>query len=159
MLPRNGVNGGGLRSSSSRRDVLYCCGHCGYALNLSSSDRDTANIGSDEYGRSIRKGVVSFATIDESRFTQTDDLRCLPFFRSPRSWGIRRRRTRLLCRGCDALIGVATYAGDGSAASSSSGGSSSESNDAETTSESFRQYKIRIGALQPSDDAGALFFT
>ncbi|KAG6495446.1 hypothetical protein ZIOFF_043270 [Zingiber officinale] len=160
MLPRNcRYGGGGLTSSSSRRDVLYCCGHCGYALNLSSSDRDTANIGA-EYGRFIRKGVVSFATIDESRFTQTDDLRCLPYFRSPRSWGIRRRRTRLLCRGCGLLIGVATYAGDEFAASSPSGGSSSEGNDAETTSGSFRKYKIRIGALQPSDDdAAAPFFT
>ncbi|XP_042404620.1 uncharacterized protein LOC121994758 [Zingiber officinale] len=160
MLPRNcRYGGGGLTSSSSRRDVLYCCGHCGYALNLSSSDRDTANIGA-EYGRFIKKGVVSFATIDESRFTQTDDLRCLPYFRSPRSWGIRRRRTRLLCRGCGLLIGVATYAGDEFAASSPSGGSSSEGNDAETTSGSFRKYKIRIGALQPSDDdAAAPFFT
>ncbi|RRT76793.1 hypothetical protein B296_00007752 [Ensete ventricosum] len=86
------------------------CGRCGYALNLSSSNLNTAGIGA-EYRRAIRKGVVSFLAIDETRFTQADELRCLPYFRSHRSWGLLRRRTRLLCGGCGCLIGVA-YRGD-----------------------------------------------
>ncbi|RZS20293.1 hypothetical protein BHM03_00052792 [Ensete ventricosum] len=86
------------------------CGRCGYALNLSSSNLNTAGIGA-EYRRAIRKGVVSFLAIDETRFTQADELRCLPYFRSRRSWGLLRRRTRLLCGGCGCLIGVA-YRGD-----------------------------------------------
>ncbi|KAM0941257.1 hypothetical protein DsansV1_C17g0146861 [Dioscorea sansibarensis] len=60
-------------------DVTYSCGHCGYALNLCSSLRNTANIGS-KYGKTIKKGVISFSFIDESRFSQMDELRCLPFF-------------------------------------------------------------------------------
>ncbi|WOK96669.1 hypothetical protein Cni_G05376 [Canna indica] len=139
-----------LISSSSRRDVFYCCGRCGYELNLSSSNRNTANIGA-EYGKAIKKGIVSFVAIDESRFTQADDLRCLPYFRSRHSWGLRRRRTRLLCRRCGCLIGVATY-GESSSASSPSDGSS-ETNYPDTSS--FRKYKIKIGALQPATDESA----
>ncbi|KAG8044668.1 hypothetical protein GUJ93_ZPchr1247g22899 [Zizania palustris] len=52
---------------SSAKDVAYSCGYCGYALNLSSSTRNTANIGS-KYGKQIRKGVISFFAVDESRF-------------------------------------------------------------------------------------------
>ena len=33
------------------------CGYCGYTLNLSSSTRNTANIGS-KYGKQIKKGIV-----------------------------------------------------------------------------------------------------
>ncbi|RRT57918.1 hypothetical protein B296_00043126, partial [Ensete ventricosum] len=135
------------------RFPLGSCGHCGYALNLSSSDRNTAKIGV-EYGKALKKGVVSFVAIDESRFTQADELRCHPYFRSRRSWGLFRHQTRLLCRGCGSPIGVATYDGTSSPSSPSEG--SSESN--YPASSGSRKYKIKIGALQPSDDdaSGAL---
>ncbi|XP_037472399.1 uncharacterized protein At4g08330, chloroplastic-like isoform X2 [Triticum dicoccoides] len=90
----------------SAKDVAYSCGYCGYALNLSSSTRNTANIGS-KYGKQIRKGVVSFFAVDENRFTQTDEVSCTPYFRSRSSWGFFRRRTRLLCRKCNGHIGNA----------------------------------------------------
>jgi hypothetical protein len=63
------------------------CGYCGYALNLSSSARDTAGIGS-KYRKQIKKGVVAFVAVDESRFTLTDDITCMPYFRSRRAWGL-----------------------------------------------------------------------
>ncbi|XP_019227311.1 PREDICTED: uncharacterized protein At4g08330, chloroplastic-like isoform X2 [Nicotiana attenuata] len=43
---------------SSRRDVSYSCGSCGYELNLNSSSRNTASIGS-KYGKSIKKADAS----------------------------------------------------------------------------------------------------
>lgn len=142
---------------SSGKDVAYSCGYCGFALNLSSSTRNTANIGS-KYGKHIRKGVVSFFAIDESRFTQADEVSCTPYFRSSRSWGFFRNRTRLLCRKCGGHTGDA-YEDEGPALrdegpaddldmSSSSRGSSTSPR---------KKYVIKISALRPlSDDSGAL---
>ncbi|KAJ6997873.1 hypothetical protein NC653_014186 [Populus alba x Populus x berolinensis] len=56
----------------NQMEKLWCsCGICGYELNLSSSNRNTSTIGS-KYGKSIKRGKISFFFIDESRFTQTD---------------------------------------------------------------------------------------
>ncbi|XP_008793333.1 uncharacterized protein At4g08330, chloroplastic-like [Phoenix dactylifera] len=113
---------------SSHRDVTYSCGSCGFALNLSSSNRNTTSIGS-KYGKAIKKGVVSFFSIDESRFSQADELLCLPCsFNSKHSWGLFGRRTRLLCRKCGTFIGSASPIGPNSC----------------------RKYSIKISALQPS---------
>ncbi|CAO2195159.1 unnamed protein product [Urochloa humidicola] len=156
-----------LDSYSSIKDVTYSCGYCGYALNLSSSARDTAGIGS-KYRKQIKKGVVAFVAVDESRFTLADEVTCTPYFRSRRAWGLFRRRSRLLCRKCGGRIGSAyeeedrdTGLGDGDAfsddlrASSGSGGSGGGS-----SASSQRSYVIRIGALQPSsDDSDAVPFT
>ena len=131
------------------------CGYCGYALNLSSTMRNTADIGS-KYGKQIRKGVVSFFTIDESRFTQTDELRCMPYFHSSRSWGFIRNRTRLLCRKCSGHIGSAYEDED----STSCQGSDDLDMSSKGSSTSTRKiYVIKINALQPSsdDDSSALF--
>ncbi|XBI91322.1 hypothetical protein VPH35_028669 [Triticum aestivum] len=47
------------RQGSAMTSVTFSsCGYCGYTLNLSSSTRNTANIGS-KYGKQIRKGAVS----------------------------------------------------------------------------------------------------
>jgi hypothetical protein len=138
---------------------IYClfltgsCGYCGYALNLSSSARNTANIGS-KYGKQIRKVIVSFFAVDESRFTQTDEVSCMPYFHSSRSWGLFRKRTQLLCRKCGALIGNAyddedctLYDGIEDPDMCSKGGSTS----------TRKKYLIKINALQPSsDNSGAL---
>ena len=145
--------------------VTGSCGYCGYALNLSSSARDTAGIGS-KYRKQIKKGVVAFVAVDESRFTLTDEVTCMPYFRSRRAWGLLRRRSRLLCRKCGGRIGDAyeeedrdSGLSDGDAfsddlrASSGSGGSGSSAS-------SQRNYVIKISALQPSsDDSDAAAFT
>jgi len=146
--------------------VTGSCGYCGYALNLSSSARDTAGIGS-KYRKQIKKGVVAFVAVDESRFTLTDEVTCMPYFRSRRAWGLLRKRSRLLCRKCGGRIGDAYEEDrdsglcDGDAfsddlrASSGSGGSGSGS-----SASSQRNYVVKISALQPSsDDSDAAAFT
>ncbi|KAF0887495.1 hypothetical protein E2562_002226 [Oryza meyeriana var. granulata] len=157
-----------LDSYSSVKDVTYSCGYCGYALNLSSSTRNTANIGS-KYGKQIKKGVVSFFAVDESRFTQADEVACVPYFHSRRSWGLFRRRSRLLCRKCGGRIGSAYEEDDPAALSACDGGSddlrttSSGSSGGSTISSSVtsqKNYVIKINALQPSsDDSSAVAFT
>ncbi|XP_060673373.1 uncharacterized protein At4g08330, chloroplastic-like isoform X3 [Ziziphus jujuba] len=84
---KDGYLNGGHRpslSSTSIRDVSYSCGTCGYELNLSSSNRNTSTIGS-KYGKSIKRGIISFIYIDDSRFTQVDEIQCIPHF-SKHSW-------------------------------------------------------------------------
>ncbi|XP_022773258.1 uncharacterized protein At4g08330, chloroplastic-like isoform X2 [Durio zibethinus] len=116
--------------------ILSCsCGSCGYELNLSSSSRNTATIGS-KYGKSIKRGIISFFNIDESRFTQVDEFQCVPYF-SKHSWGLFRRRTKLLCRKCGNHIGNAFILG----------GSDSPSGNEVS---GHRKYDVRIRALQPS---------
>ncbi|KAJ0051337.1 hypothetical protein Pint_03145 [Pistacia integerrima] len=56
----------------SQADVSYSCGSCGYPLNLSSLNRIASGIGS-EYQKSIKKGFISFLSVDLSRFTQVDE--------------------------------------------------------------------------------------
>lgn len=135
--------------------ILSCsCGSCGYELNLSSSSRNTATIGS-KYGKSIKRGIISFFSIDESRFTQVDEFQCVPYF-SRHSWGLFRHRTKLLCRKCGNHIGNAY-------AEKTSGyplvldkSNSSPSNEVS----SRRKYNVRIRALQPSSaqELGTLHF-
>lgn len=151
-----------LDSYCSVQDVTYSCGYCGYALNLSSSARDTATIGYSKYGKQIRKGVVAFHAVDETRFTQADEVTCAPYLRPGRSWswGLFRRRSRLLCRKCGARIGAAYNQedNDDTAAGLSACGGGSDDDDLRTSSGDSggasrrRSYVIRIGALQPSSD-------
>nr|GLL19730.1 uncharacterized protein At4g08330, chloroplastic-like [Ipomoea trifida] len=104
-------------NTSTDRDVTYRkesvvidgrCGCCRYALNLSSCNRNTCVIGSG-YDKAMKKGVISFLCIDETRFTHITKFRCLPYFRSKHSWGLFRRHTKLLCRDCGTYIGTASY--------------------------------------------------
>ncbi|CAL0307861.1 unnamed protein product [Lupinus luteus] len=122
----------------SHRDVHYSCGTCGYELNLSSSNRNTSSIGS-KYSKFIKRGIMSFFNIDDSRFTQVDEIQCLPYF-TRHSWGLFRRRTKLLCRKCGNHIGNSH-----NGFASSSGDSSPITNSSNET-----KYDIRIRALQPS---------
>ncbi|KDP32801.1 hypothetical protein JCGZ_12093 [Jatropha curcas] len=130
-------------SSASLRDVSYSCGTCGYELNLSSSNRNTSTIGS-KYGKSIKRGIISFFNIDESRFTQTEEVQCIPYF-SKNSWGLFRRRTKLLCRKCGNQIGIA-YDDETLAYPIVSDGSDSSS----VNESKRRKYDVKIRALQPS---------
>ncbi|CAA7398191.1 unnamed protein product [Spirodela intermedia] len=133
---------------SSWREVSYSCGSCGYKLNLSSSNRNTSNFGS-KYGKAIKKGVISFLAIDESRFSKKEECRCVPYFISKRTWGIFRRRTKLLCQKCGNLVGVAYEEDDPSCAASESSGAAVHG-----------KYKIKIRALQPlTDDEPAVPFS
>ncbi|KAL5075727.1 hypothetical protein RYX36_014711 [Vicia faba] len=139
-------------SSSSRnhsqRDVRYSCGSCGYDLNLSSSNRNKSSIDS-KYGKSIKRGIISFFNIDDTRFTQVDEIECAPHF-SKHLWGLFRRKTKLRCRKCCNHIG---YAYNGYTSSPSfilvpSNGT--EPSPSSTVTPSQVKYKIRIRALQPS---------
>lgn len=137
-------------SSASQRDVRYSCGACGYELNLSSSNRNTTSIGS-KYGKSIKRGIISFFNIDDSRFTQVDEIQCAPHFHK-HSWGLFRRRTKLLCRKCGNHIGNAYNGFTSSFPLVTDGEESSPSSKVS----SGVKYDIRIRSLQPSssDESG-----
>ncbi|XP_021759744.1 uncharacterized protein At4g08330, chloroplastic-like [Chenopodium quinoa] len=142
------LTGSYKESFASQRHVSYSCGACGYELNLSSSNRNTATIGS-KYGKSIKRGIISFFQIDESRFMKVDEIRCVPYFISKNSWGLFRRRTKLLCRKCGNNVGEAYDDKNSSYPIVPDGSSTSEVG-------TPRKFDIRIRALQPSstDQAG-----
>ncbi|XP_058724517.1 uncharacterized protein At4g08330, chloroplastic [Vicia villosa] len=138
-------------SSASQRDVRYSCGSCGYELNLSSSNRNTTSIGS-KYGKSIKRGIISFFNIDDNRFTQVDEIQCVPHFHK-HSWGLFRRRTKLLCRKCGNHIGNAYNGFTSSLPLVSDGAESSPSSKAAGSV----KYDIRIRSLQPSSSGESGF--
>ena len=84
-------------------------------------------------------------SIDESRFTQVDELQCVPHF-SKQSWGLFRLRTKLLCRKCGNHIGNVYNDHSSSFSLAPDGAESSLGNEAST----HTKYDIRIRALQPS---------
>lgn len=137
-----------VKQSAALSVCLCSCGSCGYELNLNSSSRNTASIGS-KYGKSIKKGMISFLSIDESRFTQVEEFKCVPFFFSKRSWGLFQRRTKLLCRKCGNDIGIAY---DDSASSYPLVADASVTASGSETS-THRKYDIKIRSLQPSSSA------
>ncbi|PIN23125.1 hypothetical protein CDL12_04161 [Handroanthus impetiginosus] len=124
----------------SQADVSYSCGSCGYHLNLTSSNRVTSSIGS-KYNKSVSKGSISFVSIDPSRFTQVDEVKCLPI-----SWGRYGSRSKLLCRNCGALVGHGY--GDSTALCGLDSPISSGS--------SYKKISIKIRALQPFEDSSCI---
>ncbi|KAE9610208.1 hypothetical protein Lalb_Chr07g0184161 [Lupinus albus] len=140
-----------LQFCSFIRDVNYSCGSCGYELNLNSSNRNTTSfIDSKCYNKFIKRGVISFFSIDETRFSQHHQLpfsfSSLPFFNSKRQWGLslfqptttrRRKRTKLFCRMCGTHLGYGY----------SLPNPHSKSWDGITDS---RIYDMKLNALQPS---------
>ncbi|CAL0325216.1 unnamed protein product [Lupinus luteus] len=141
-----------LHFSSFIRDVNYSCGSCGYELNLNSSNRNTSSfIDSKCYNKFIKKGFISFFSIDETRFSQLHQLpysfSWLPFFNYKRQWSLslfqpsttttRKRRTKLLCRMCGTHLGYG-YTLPNPHSQSWDGMSES------------RIYDIKLSALQPS---------
>ncbi|CAI9754375.1 unnamed protein product [Fraxinus pennsylvanica] len=130
--------------ASSQREVTYSCGTCGYDLNLSSSRRNASTIGS-KYSKSVRKGIITFFSVDHNKFNEVEEFGCVPYFISKHSWGLFRRKTKLLCPKCGNHIGNAySYPLIPKSTSSPSG------------SEIFnpRKYDIRIRSLQPSAELG-----
>ncbi|KAL8166130.1 hypothetical protein V2J09_007629 [Rumex salicifolius] len=140
------VNGAYRSPFASLRHVTYSCGSCGYDLSLSSSNRNTGKIGS-KYNKSIKRGIISFFQIDESRFTQVDEIHCIPYFDSKNSWGLLRKKTKLLCRKCGNHVGDAyeIRGTDGSDCGTDANG--------KKESVGCRKYEIRIRKLQPSSTA------
>lgn len=128
---------------------LCSCGSCGYELNLSSLNRNISTIGS-KYSKSIKKGIISFCNVDESRFTLVNERQCMPFF-SKQSWGLFRQRTKLLCRKCGNHIGIAYDSITSSDPLVSDGLESFSSSEVP----SHRKYDVRIRALQPSSSEGS----
>ncbi|KAL3724990.1 hypothetical protein ACJRO7_030064 [Eucalyptus globulus] len=80
-------------------DVSYSCGSCGYALNLTSSNRITSGIDS-KYHKSIKKGFIFFRSVDLCRFTTVAQVNCFPV-----TWVRRGLKMKLLCHKCRAHIG------------------------------------------------------
>ncbi|XP_015890836.3 uncharacterized protein At4g08330, chloroplastic [Ziziphus jujuba] len=132
-------------SSSQITHVSYSCGTCGYELNLNSDNRNTPTISSN-YHKLIKRGTISFFCIDESRFKQTEKRQCRPYFTSKSSWGLFRRRTKLLCRKCGNHIGN-SYKVNTSSSSLTLGKLYSITWDGISD---CRIYDIKIRALQPS---------
>lgn len=122
----------------SQAHVSYGCGSCGYPLNLASSNRIASEIGS-KYRKSIKKGSISFESIDLSRFTQLDEVSCFPSCLNRHG-----SKTKLLCRQCGVHIGY----GYGDANGLNGIESSSISNSY------HKQIVIKIRALQPLDTVG-----
>ncbi|URE35399.1 hypothetical protein MUK42_35820 [Musa troglodytarum] len=116
----------------SQANVVYSCSSCGYPLNLSSSNQVTSGIRSD-CQKSSKKGVISFVSVDLSRFTQVDEVSCLPI-----TCGRYRSKTKLLCRKCGLLIG------HGYSESALLCGF-------EPASSTSQKYSIKTRALQPSE--------
>ncbi|CAF2141756.1 uncharacterized protein At4g08330, chloroplastic [Brassica rapa] len=137
-------------SSSSMRHVNYSCGSCGYELNLSSTNRITSSIGS-KYGKSMKTGIISFFNIDEGRFSQVDEFQCMPHF-SRYSWGLFRRKTKLLCRQCNNYIGNASY----DKAPPEYALVTQNSSPRKGVTDTVTKYDIRIRALQPSSGVASL---
>eukprot|EP00252_Welwitschia_mirabilis_P015237 TRINITY_DN334_c0_g1_i7.p1 TRINITY_DN334_c0_g1~~TRINITY_DN334_c0_g1_i7.p1 ORF type:complete len:142 (+),score=8.20 TRINITY_DN334_c0_g1_i7:136-561(+) len=133
--------------------LISCsCGYCGHPLNLSSSDRNTSNIGS-KYGKAIKKGMISFLTVDESRFMIVNEQKCWPEFPLKFLWRYLkiRPKVKLLCGNCHMFIGYGyeDITKSSSSDSSDSGLSSGASG--------CRSYAVKIRALQPSDEPCAYF--
>ncbi|KAJ6674483.1 METHIONINE-S-OXIDE REDUCTASE [Salix viminalis] len=116
-----------------------CCS-CGYPLNLTSSNRITSNIGSG-YQKSTKKGYISFLSVDLSRFTQVDEVNCLPV-----SWGRYRSKSKLLCRKCGVHVGYGY--GDSPVLCGFDSPNSSSS--------AYKKFTIKIRALQPPEEVGLL---
>lgn len=119
----------------SQADVSYSCGSCGYPLNLTSSNRITSDIAS-EYQKSVKKGSISFSSVDLSRFTQIDEINCLPALWFSRS------KTKLLCRKCGVHIGY-VYGGESHVLCGI---------ESPTSSNSQTKFTIKIRSLQPSSE-------
>lgn len=136
----------GWSNTNEFLNSCFCsCGTCGYELNLSSSNRSISSIGS-KYGKSIRRGIISFFNVDDSRFTHADEIECAPFF-AKHSWGLFRKKTKLLCRKCCNHVG---YAYNDHTSSSFPLLANGAQPSPATEASNRMKYDIRIRALQPS---------
>ncbi|KAL8506792.1 hypothetical protein ACS0TY_017620 [Phlomoides rotata] len=133
--------------------VSYSCGSCGYELNLNSCNRNIS-VMNEEYGKSMKRGVISFFSIDETRFTLINKVGgWLPYLSSNTSWRLFRRPTKLLCRNCGNYIGTC------SSSSSSPLQLVKQQSSAAWDGVSARTtYEIKIRSLRPSSFEASTFF-
>ena len=101
-------------------------------MYLSSSKRTCE--AASKYRDSIKKGSLTFLSIDPSRFTEIHEVSCLPI-----SLGRNGSKTKLRCRQCGAHIGYGYKDGHPAPCVSRIG------------SAHYKKIVVRIGALQPSD--------
>ncbi|WOL01295.1 hypothetical protein Cni_G10011 [Canna indica] len=120
---------------SQAEAVVYSCRFCGYSLNLSSSNQILSGTDLDNK-KSIKKGIITFRSVDLSRFTQVDEVSCFPV-----TWGRYRSKTKLLCRKCGSLIGF------GHCESALLCGLEPTS----SRSSAYQKYSIKLHALQSSE--------
>ncbi|KAI3465612.1 hypothetical protein Pfo_022275 [Paulownia fortunei] len=146
-LPLSSAN-----SHSLSTHVSYSCGSCGYELNLNSCNRNISVIDA-KYGKSMKRGVISFFSIDESRFTQINKVRWLPYLPSKNSWRLFPQRTKLLCRNCGNYIGTAWNMDDTS--SSTPFQMVKQSSATWDGISARRMYEIKIRSLRPLSFEGS----
>lgn len=99
----------------------------------------------------MKTGIISFFNIDEGRFSQVDEFQCMPHF-SRYSWGLFRRKTKLLCRQCNNYIGNASY----DKAPPEYALVTQNSSPRKGVTDTVTKYDIRIRALQPSSGVASL---
>lgn len=98
-----------------------------------------------------RRSIISFVHVDESRLTQLEKFQCVPYFISKQSWGLFRRRTKLMCRKCGNYIGV-SYDDNASTFPIVPDGLNSAPGSEIAV---YKRYDVRIRALQPSSCAAS----
>ncbi|CAA0825069.1 Uncharacterized protein - chloroplastic [Striga hermonthica] len=154
----------GLPSSNSYpfgTHVSYSCGSCGYELNLNSCNRNISAMDA-KYEKSMKRGVISFFSVDESRFTQINKIPWLPYLtisNKPSSWRIFKKRTKLLCRNCGNYIGFTRNANNCSSRLSPFK-AMVKHNSAKTWDgiSGHTSYEIKIRSLRPVSFDGPAFF-
>ncbi|KAK1428563.1 hypothetical protein QVD17_17399 [Tagetes erecta] len=92
-----------------------------------------------EYHESVKKGLISFQSIDQSRFTQLDEVPCIPIY-----LGRIGSKTKLKCRQCGALVGYGYKEGHGQCVFDARVG----------LEPSYKKIVIKIRAVQPRDAEG-----
>lgn len=80
---------------------IYSCKECGTNLNLNTSHLYPATV----YFPAGNKGTLSFAMIDSTKFRLEKEDKIRPFFETLDYWGIQRKRTKIKCNNCGALLG------------------------------------------------------
>jgi hypothetical protein len=91
--------------------------------------------------------LISFLSVDESRFKQHDELRCGLYCESPTTWRLHRLKTELLCGQCEAKIGHVYEEGVSNLVGCN--GYDSGSDDGPTRQ---KRYFVKIKALRPEED-------
>ncbi|MQM10299.1 hypothetical protein Taro_043190 [Colocasia esculenta] len=80
---------------------VYRCAKCEADLNLSAAHLYSPGT----YFEAGDKGTLSFSWADESKLRLTKEDKIRPFFETVNYWGIQRRRTKLQCDACGAVVG------------------------------------------------------
>ena len=80
---------------------MCSCKGCNRCLNLNDEFLYPPNA----YFDAGNKGSVSFSAVDKSDYREKEQVKCFPFFETLDSWGIQRRRTKLICAACGKLLG------------------------------------------------------